>query len=690
MQADTTINSFMFNSINSGDNTYQAGGGGIAIIEDVLTTPKGIALNSVGIEYDNGTSVETTTWDDITTRVSQLSAIAPNNLNASILAINDTISIQNGDTAPTRVINTQAGANTGGEHFGVEWIGNTLPFIMQTLDATPLQVVDTSFVLVDSVAPLSTTMTATDLTSGASTRTWADIIASTGSTNTLQQVLANGNTATGASANIGLTTNSVGGLTAPQLTLNNNNTNATLNVGFPTCELYKSGRNAQTSETLGSISFYGLDAVAQKTEFARIQVKTENVASGNEDGTMSIFNSVNGVNSEVFNFNGGQNENNSFRPLDMNGNNIRTTTGSLTMTSVGSSGTGDLTLSAKNVATLTGLGVAITSTGTAGDAITLASAGNINLIPATGGGTATFIRTDSSIQTLTSAGGNKIDFAGGNADERFNIDKTELLLHWNNAISDQSDISIENDIASLNNVISQFYQSASGNLQTIIQNTPSVFRFQQLDSINGRTSELSPADLELINTTNGTTAFLNNNLGSYQNELILSANNTSTPLSTQAKISNNPTNQYITFVNNSSGTSNTKALTLKNETSTSPSLSWVNNIDNIPFNITSNQDLNIGATNNLDITTAVGDLDISSANDVNILATSAGMGTRNINLTANGAVNLTTSSSLTMTINNNLTFTGAGLQSSSSGGNSGEHLVITLNGNQYKIALQNP
>jgi len=37
-----------------------------------------------------------------------------------------------------------------------------------------------------------------------------------------------------------------------------------------------------------------------------------------------------------------------------------------------------------------------------------------------------------------------------------------------------------------------------------------------------------------------------------------------------------------------------------------------------------------------------------------------------------------------------LRFTGTGLQSNTSGGNSGEHLVITLNGSQYKIKLENP
>ena len=41
-------------------------------------------------------------------------------------------------------------------------------------------------------------------------------------------------------------------------------------------------------------------------------------------------------------------------------------------------------------------------------------------------------------------------------------------------------------------------------------------------------------------------------------------------------------------------------------------------------------------------------------------------------------------------VTESLVFNGAALQSNSSGGNSGEHLVITLNGNQYKIKLENP
>ena len=132
-----------------------------------------------------------------------------------------------------------------------------------------------------------------------------------------------------------------GGLANPQLLLTNSN--ATINT-IPTIELNKTGRNLTAGESVGSISMYGLDATAQKTEFARIQVKTENVAGGNEDGTLSIFNSVNGVICETFNFNGGQNENNSFRPLDMNGNALRTTSGNLSIETTGSSGTGTITI----------------------------------------------------------------------------------------------------------------------------------------------------------------------------------------------------------------------------------------------------------------------------------------------------------------------------------------------------------
>jgi hypothetical protein len=52
---------------------------------------------------------------------------------------------------------------------------------------------------------------------------------------------------------------------------------------------------------------------------------------------------------EVFNFNGSQNENNCFKPLDMNSNDIRTNTGDLTLSATASTGTGNINLTAKVV-----------------------------------------------------------------------------------------------------------------------------------------------------------------------------------------------------------------------------------------------------------------------------------------------------------------------------------------------------
>jgi hypothetical protein len=98
---------------------------------------------------------------------------------------------------------------------------------------------------------------------------------------------------------------------------------------------------------ISAISSYALDGTATPREWSRIQTKVENVVGGNQDGTMSFFASVNGTVSEVFNLNGAQNENNSFRPLDMNGNNIRTTSSDMTITSATSSGTGRMTLQSK-------------------------------------------------------------------------------------------------------------------------------------------------------------------------------------------------------------------------------------------------------------------------------------------------------------------------------------------------------
>jgi hypothetical protein len=327
MNPTTTIDGPMIASLNSGDNTYGSGANGISILQDVLTTPNGITLNSVGISYDSGTTITTTTWDDITTRISYLSAIAPNNLNPTILAVNDRISIQNADSSPTRVIDTEAGDTTGGTHFGIAWVGNTLPFVMETLDATPLQVKDTQLQLTSST--------------------------------------------TGGSAN-------------PIITLTNTNADSSSIV----LEVFKDkGVLPINGDVLFQQSVYGEDSFLNKQEYTRITHTIRDYTGGAEDGSIEMGCLVNGAFSNFLQLNGNQNEVNCLKTLDMGGHSIRTTTGDMSIQTTSSSGNGDLVISAKRDLQLLSAGSEIiistaASTGS-GDIDIIGKGGSITTIQAT-------------------------------------------------------------------------------------------------------------------------------------------------------------------------------------------------------------------------------------------------------------------------------------------------------------------
>ena len=160
---------------------------------------------------------------------------------------------------------------------------------------------------------------------------------------------------------LSMTTTATGHSTDYMLDMGNGNVTAGNTTGVPSASWYKYGRNAATGDVLYTQQHFAKDSAGTKTEFARIQVKTENVTPGNQDGTLSIFTSVNGASLEVFNFNGGQNEINSFRPLDMNGNNIRTTTGSMAINIASSSTAGaTLTIATKDNVAGSGAGLLLT------------------------------------------------------------------------------------------------------------------------------------------------------------------------------------------------------------------------------------------------------------------------------------------------------------------------------------------
>jgi hypothetical protein len=149
-----------------------------------------------------------------------------------------------------------------------------------------------------------------------------------------------------------ITNTIVGGLANPNLVLQNANSSGGAPTTYPALKFDKSASVATAGNAISAISSWAIDATSTSREWSRIQTKPESVTGGNQDATMSIFTSVNGTVSEVFNFNGAQNENNSFRPFDMNNNEIRTASGDLTLTASASSGTGNAILQSKSTGTV--------------------------------------------------------------------------------------------------------------------------------------------------------------------------------------------------------------------------------------------------------------------------------------------------------------------------------------------------
>jgi len=109
-----------------------------------------------------------------------LSAVAPNNNNPFVFAINDTLNVKNADSNPTGSISIDA--DNSGTDFGLYWAsGGVKPFVMTTLDATALQVRDTTLQLYDTLTPQTTDITATSISIvGGNNATWANIINNVG------------------------------------------------------------------------------------------------------------------------------------------------------------------------------------------------------------------------------------------------------------------------------------------------------------------------------------------------------------------------------------------------------------------------------------------------------------------------------------------------------------------------------
>jgi len=618
------------------------------------STKKTFTINDDGLGWTDGTTTHLTPLD----RVSQISKLLPavrpqSSVNSQVLAVDNTLLVLDDITTATCAINIQAD-NTGnvGTHFGIDIVNtsNNNDFEIRNDPSYEGSVVFKDFgagsgttqtgikqgtiSLTDTATPLTTSFSPTTLTSGVSSRTWADVISNTGSGNTLNQVLLNGNTATGSTALINLTNTGLGHTANPQLVLNNSNASVGNTSGVPSVEYYKSGRNVVANDVIQQDLYYAKNYLGTKTLFGKTEcVVTSSSLGGGDDGALDFYTCVNGTPSLVMRLNGADNENNTFRPLDLNGNNMRTSSGDMTITTVGSSGSGNLAVSAKGFNNL-GSSDSISLITSAGS-----GTGNINLTPRSGG-------------ALVAVNG---------------IMKQEWISG-----SDTGTILYENDVASLNSAINMNYQSPSGNMQTNIQNIPSIQRILQSDGVLNRSAEYSPTKIVLTGDGGARTFNLENKVNATDNRLYLFNNQGGGIYTSSGIINANTASQlFLTYNDNA----NTKSTTITTADNTTSSIVHSNTVDANSFDITTNTDLNLISTK------AGGSTQVGSLNGVEIRGDSSVV----LNATNNSGGSITLSCNSTGDLNIN----GANLESSSSGGNSGQHLRIKLNGTYYKIQLQN-
>jgi hypothetical protein len=132
--------------------------------------------------------------------------------------------------------------------------------------------------------------------------------------------------------------------------LNLQNSNATGSVAM---EVFKNKPTASVNgDVLFTQSVYGKDSGNTKQEFTRINHSVRDVSAGVEDGSIEFGCFVNGAINTFLQINGNENEVNCLKTLDMGGNTITTRLNDMTIATTASTGTGDLTITAKGGLTL--------------------------------------------------------------------------------------------------------------------------------------------------------------------------------------------------------------------------------------------------------------------------------------------------------------------------------------------------
>ena len=183
--------------------------------------------------------------------------------------------------------------------------------------------------------------------------------------------------ATVSSSNFDVDTNKLemtiatGTTTSPMLSLVSTSGVAGTTNGTATIKTNKTGRNATTGDIVMSQQYNARNFNGVDTTFGKIECTATTATAGDTDGSLDFYTNITGTNQLVFRLNGADNENNSFRPLDLNGQILKTSTGSMSIDTNASSTAGaTLTLATKDNVAGSGAGLVLT-----GNTLLNASAG---------------------------------------------------------------------------------------------------------------------------------------------------------------------------------------------------------------------------------------------------------------------------------------------------------------------------
>ena len=283
-----------------------------------------------------------------------------------------------------------------------------------------------------------------------------------------------------------LKADNVGYLTDELLLLENTNATAGNTIGVPSLEMFKSGRNGAVGDIVSTIQFNAKDSAGIKRSFGRIESTiTTTTAPLNHDGALDFYSLINSVNQIVFRMNGADNENNSFRPLDLNGNALKTSTGDLSIQAFASTGNGDIFLQPKTTASVSVAGnmtIPFTSYNY--------KVGDISTQQGTLG--ATFVGFNDSVNLYASSLSNTtMTITNGTTNQQTQVTTNQVYI---NDTTNVKSIQINND-ANVNQNRIDLYKSIGGGIynQSGIVNDNSVQQLFLLyqDNANGRSLNIA-------------------------------------------------------------------------------------------------------------------------------------------------------------------------------------------------------